>query len=645
MHTAIKIVMLKAGLSMLAMTAQSGYAQTDTLTAVRTAQLEELVIVGQRDDALPLLVRTLVAVTQTEIDRAPSPTINELLRTLPFIDLRQRGPMGVQADISVRGGNFDQTQILLNGVNFSDPQTGHYSLDIPIELSSISRIEILQGLSAPGAIGGALNITTGNKEKNTGNVCFSGGQHGYLNVVGNTTLGNEKWMSFLSASYRESKGYIPNTDFRNTNLYGYMEYSSKIGKWEAQFGYQDKPYGAHGFYSFTYPEQFEHTRTLLASLRWKKETDIFTFTTTAYHRTHVDRFELFRNQAPEWYAGHNYHQTAVAGGDFDMNFSTLLGQTSLSAGLRNEHIFSNVLGHLMDAPKPVPFEGNQLYTREANRAIFRAFISQLYEYRNVAFNAGVSFHYSNDFGGKFCLAGDIRYKLNRHLLFYVAANQALRLPTFTDLFYNTATHQANPELKPEETMLYEIGEKFVKNAWSLSSSIFYRQGKNIIDWVYTQGREKSQSQNYSVVNAGGGGISLQWNPALYHAKAIIRQAGVSYTYTLLNKENMQYTTSYVLDYLKHKLNVHIQHLLFSDQLKASWSFTFYDRAGAYVDNASGLTTSFKPFVLTDLRLSWDEAHFTVFAEAGNLFRTTYFDFGGLLQPKSWITAGILLKLY
>ena len=645
MHKLIKIGVLKVSLSIILMCPQCAYAQTDSLTITQMTDLDELLIVGQREDALPLLVRTLVALTRTEIERAPALTINELLRTLPSLDIRQRSPMGIQADISVRGGNFDQTQILLNGVNFSDPQTGHYSLDIPIELSSVTKIEILQGLSAPGAIGGALNIITGGGEKNTANFSFSGGQHAYLSVMGNTTQVSEKWTSFLSASYRESKGYIPNTDFRNTNLYSYIQHHSKIGKWEAQMGYQDKPYGAHGFYSFTYPEQFEHVRTLLGSLRWKKETVFFNFTATAYHRTHFDRFELFRNQAPEWYAGHNYHQTAVSGGEFGMSFNTLFGQTNLSAELRKEHIFSNVLGHAMNSPKPVPFEGDRLYTHEADRTVLRTLFSQLYEYQNIAVNAGLSFHYSNDFGGRFCLAGDVRYKLNRHLLVYMAANQSLRLPTFTDLFYNTATHQANPELKPEEAMVYEVGEKFAKNAWSVSSSVFFRQGKNIIDWVYTEGASKSQSQNYSVVNAAGGGISLQWNPALHNARAvIIRQLSVSYTYTLLNKENTQHTSSYVLDYLKHKVNINMQHLLFFNQLKASWNLTFYDRAGTYVDNISGLATDFRPFVLTDARLAWDATRFTVFAEANNLFCAAYFDYGGLLQPKCWITTGILLKL-
>ncbi len=644
MHKVVKIGVLCITMSILTQTTNKVHAQsTDTLTHSRVLELDEVVVTGERADGLPNVVRTLATVTRTEVERAPSLTINDLLRTLPSIDLRQRGPLGTQADLSVRGGNFDQTQILLNGVNFSDPQTGHYSLDIPIDLSSINKMEILQGLSAPGAIGGALNITTGNQPVNTANFLFSGGQHGYLNALGNATIGNEKWYSFISASYRQSTGYIDNTDFRNTNLYGFFKYLSDIGDWEAQVGFQDKPCGANGFYSFTYPDQFDYTRTLLGSLRWQKELQHFKLSAVTYHRTHFDRFELFRNEAPDWYAGHNYHQTQINGGEVNMIFRSILGKTTLSAELRNEHILSTVLGYPMDTPKPAPFEGDIQYTHETDRTLFRGLLSQGYEYLNFGINAGVSFHHSNDFENKFCFAGDVRYKINPYLIVYLAANQSLRLPTFTDLFYKSPTHEANPDLKPEEAVVYEIGSKMIKNGWTATTNIFYRQGKNIIDWVYTEGTNTSKSSNYSHVNAVGTELSCQWDPSKHNPNSIIQQIGVNYTFTKLDKENTPQTTSYALDYLNHKLNMNLEHLIFFHQLKASWNFTFYDRAGTYVDPVSGETTPFDAFSLVDIRLRWNETRYAIFAEVNNLFNVTYFDYGGLQQPKCWITAGVLLK--
>ncbi|MDR0368093.1 MAG: TonB-dependent receptor [Bacteroidales bacterium] len=606
-------------------------------------ELDEIVVIGQREDALPNVVRTLTAVTRTEVERAPSLSINDLLRTLPSIDLRQRGPLGVQADLSVRGGSFDQTQVLLNGVNFSDPQTGHYSLNIPIDLSSVSRMEILQGLSAPGAIGGALNIATGNQPLNTANLQFSGGQYGYLNALGNAVAGNEKCYSFLSASCQQSTGYINNTDFRKINLYNFTKYRSGIGDWEFQSGFQDKPCGANGFYSFKYPDQFDYTRTFLASLRWQKEIKNFKLSALAYHRMHYNRFELFRNEAPDWYTGHNYHQTQINGGETHLTYRSMIGQTTFSAELRNEQILSTVLGLPMDTPKYASFEGNVQYTNEANRILFRGLLSHGYEYGKFAVNAGASFHHNNDYGSKICFAGNAGYKITPFLFAYTAVNQSLRLPTFTDLYYKSATHEANPNLKPEEAVVYEVGSKLAKNAWTATANIFYRRGKNIIDWVYTEGASVSKSLNYSHINAAGAEVSCQWNPSKYNPESIVRQIGFNYTFTKLDKENAPQTTSYALDYLNHKLHLNLEHSAFFQKLKASWHFTLYDRAGSYVDPVSGQTAPFDPFALVDARLCWSEARYDIFTEVNNLFNVVYFDYGGLQQPKFWFTAGIALK--
>lgn len=74
------------------------------------------------------------------------------------------------------------------------------------------------------------------------------------------------------------------------------------------------------------------------------------------------------------------------------------------------------------------------------------------------------------------------------------------------------------------------------------------------------------------------------------------------------------------------------------KLRASWNFTFYDRAGTYVDNVSGAVTAFDPFALVDVHICWYEPRYEVFILANNLFNVEYFDYSGLQQPKCWITA-------
>ena len=79
---------------------------------------------------------------QAEIEQAAVNNLPDLLRYLQGTDLRTRGGEGVQSDLNILGGTFDQTMVMINGVNFTDPQTGHHSLNLPVEISQIERIEI-----------------------------------------------------------------------------------------------------------------------------------------------------------------------------------------------------------------------------------------------------------------------------------------------------------------------------------------------------------------------------------------------------------------------------------------------------------------------------------------------------------------------
>ena len=80
-----------------------------------------------------------------EIENAPVQTIEDLLEYAMNVDVRQRGGQGVQADISMRGGTFEQVLVMLNGIKLNDPQTGHHTMDLPVSLEQIERIEVITG--------------------------------------------------------------------------------------------------------------------------------------------------------------------------------------------------------------------------------------------------------------------------------------------------------------------------------------------------------------------------------------------------------------------------------------------------------------------------------------------------------------------
>ena len=115
----------------------------DTIEIKQQYDLDEIEVSAQRAPVLYSQVARVVSVIpREEIEYAPVSSIQDLLEYIAGVDVRQRGAEGVQADISIRGGTFDQTLILLNGVNITDPQTGHHNLNLPVILNQIERIRL-----------------------------------------------------------------------------------------------------------------------------------------------------------------------------------------------------------------------------------------------------------------------------------------------------------------------------------------------------------------------------------------------------------------------------------------------------------------------------------------------------------------------
>ncbi|NLZ73545.1 MAG: TonB-dependent receptor plug domain-containing protein, partial [Bacteroidales bacterium] len=104
-------------------------AQNRVDEQVNSYSLEEVEVIGTR---VPLtqqeMVRQVIILSQDEIQKINANSVNDLLKFIAPVDIRQRSAFGIQTDLSIRGGTFDQLTLLLNGININNPQTGHLNL-------------------------------------------------------------------------------------------------------------------------------------------------------------------------------------------------------------------------------------------------------------------------------------------------------------------------------------------------------------------------------------------------------------------------------------------------------------------------------------------------------------------------------------
>lgn len=628
-------------------------AQTDSLNVDMKLDLEEIQVSAQRAPVVFSQVARIVSViSRDEIEAAPVQSLQELLEYALNVDVRQRGVHGVQADISVRGGSFDQTLILLNGINLSDPQTGHHSLNLPVSLKNISRIEILEGPGAriygPNAFSGAVNIITGEDEGTGITADVMAGQDQYLdwNVSSRLQTGNLQQLVAFTAS--KSDGYTDNTDFKNKNVFYQGQLTTVPGKLDVQLGYTEKGFGANSFYTPKYPNQYEETKTTFASVKMETGKQLH-FTPSLYWRRHQDRFELFRDNPASWYKTHNYHLTDVFGSNLNAWFSSDWGKTAFGAEFRSENIWSNVLGENMPEPIAVPGEEGVYFTKSHSRTHISWFAEHSIYLNKFSFSAGAMANWISDlnFDWNIFPGVDLAWQATKHLKIYSSYNTSMRMPTYTDLYYNGPTNVGNPELKPERSQTIEAGVKFHSPALKGNLNGFYRKGKDLIDWVRVSEEVKWETRNLTEMNTYGIGTHWDLKPGKIASElSFIKRVSLNYSYIYQEKGDNEYLSSYVLDNLKHKADIGVHHSIWK-QFSANWQISWQDRNGSYTRFADGNFTTeeeYKPFWLVNLKLSYQLGDLELYSNISNLLDTEYHDFGNIPQPGRWIGLGASYKL-
>lgn len=604
-----------------------------------SSNLSEIEIIAQKSDIYTNKLRPIINLTQNDIKSLPVTSINELLDYIPGIDVRQRGTGGVQADLSLRAGTFDQVLILIDGMDITDPQTGHHNLDLPIDLASIESIEIMQGsIGSTGGSGfcGTINIITNKKQSKKARTAVSGGMYGSFNTALSGSYFIKDWSIGASVSHNQSTGYINNTDYNYTNLYLTSEYASKkLGEFKFRIGGQIKAFGSNAFYSTTYPDQFERTRTLLIGLDWSKRLGNFGIIINSNYRRHYDQFELFRDttNAPSWYTNPNYHLTDVSGISVKGVWYSSIGKSSIGINFKDEHIFSNVLGDSLAEAKPIPFIDNTVFNLGKNRYYIRYYAEQLFLIKNFSAAIGLSGFYHSQFGNHFDFGLNTSYSFTDASKLYLNVNSATRMPTFTDLYYKSATQVSNPNLQAEKSITAEIGGSVGIKWFNASINAYYRYGKDIIDWIQFEENGKWYSMNHTVIQAAGGDIILGAKYGKY-----LKNLQITYTFNFLSKNTDQYVSKYALDYLKHKVNVNADINIYKG-FGINLQYSYQNRNGSYY-LPNGSISQYPDSHLLDGRIYWEGMGVKIYAEATNILNQIYYDYGNIPQPGIWVKAGI-----
>jgi iron complex outermembrane receptor protein len=635
---------------------------TDSLYRGAALELDEVSVTASRAPlAESQQARMVTVLSREDIAQAPVQSINDLLKYVASVDVRQRGPVGAQTDVSIRGGNYEQITILLNGVNINDPQTGHNAFDFPCDIADIERIEVLEGPAAhiygTSSLLGAINIVTKQHDSSSLSAYAEGGSYGYAKMGARAKMNYLRWNHSFSGSYTRSDGYSRskngalNMDFNGGKAFyqgGYDDAYVNV-KWHA--GLSTKGYGSNTFYSNYSDEQYERTLKTYTAIQAENKRGIFRFHPIIYWNRNMDRFELFRNN-PEAYP-FNYHRTDVFGVNLNGYLDWKAGRTAFGAEMREEDLVSGNLGEKLTRIHHI-HGTDRNYTNGINRTNVQFILEHNILLRNFTLSMGITAVKNSwsEMNMRVYPAVEACYRLNENWKVYASYNSSLRMPSVTELYYNSKGYNANRNLKPEELSALEFGTKYNSNPVQASANVFFNHYTNLIDWIIDEKADSAvlTTTNFGKINAIGVEANININfSELLPNQHFLKKLTLQYAY--LNQEQKQYdgiTSRYVLEYLRHKLVASLQTNLWKS-LHLGVNYRFQKRNGNYVigyDEATktNLLKKYSPYSVVDARLSWNRPNYSIYIEGNNILSHRYVDFGRLQQPGFWFIAGAKINI-
>jgi hypothetical protein len=516
-----------------------------------SAPLEEITVVDRR-----------VANTRPAGTYASAAT---LLRFDPATELQSRGLPEGQADVTVRGGLFENTGFKLGAVTVIDPQTGHYAAELPIDPALLSAPEVrtgidnsLSGFNSNVATvaytlprirkGGSLLLGVGSDDLNYQSARFA------LLAAGDdrSELGLQ-----LAASKSEGDGSVDNGDHQFERFNAQLQRATDDSQSDLLLAYQDKFYGWPGAYTgfATLPET-DRTKTTLLLANHRKTTAIGWWEASGFYRELDDDYDFDRRTQESGEPGSFEHETRVYGaglqglsmrGGWDWHYAVqftsdeLVRSTDLTEGrfTSRDYLALSVVPAIELAG-----DGN----------------------RSVTLRAGASVDISNRDDNEILpvlgltISADSSGSSRFLSLDYAATSQ---VPGYTALNSRpSGLFGGNPDLGRERADQLSLSLGTESSDWHATATAFYRKDDDLVDWTYQSGAPFARQANSVDIDVFG----VQF---LYGRSWEAVDLVAAYSYLDKDEDYLSATVDasyYALNFARHRATLALR-IRFSERLE------------------------------------------------------------------------------
>jgi len=622
--------------------------------------------------------KNVSVITQSDIQAMPIQSVDELLRSLPGVNINARAGFGVQADVGVRGSTFSQVLFLLDNTPLNDPLTAHFNTNIPVALSEIAQVELIRGPASTSfgadAVGGVVHIKTkafmmkevkaSDDYQSRTSLDISAGQND-LRIL-DATAGIAKKNVRFSTSFRTATSdgeQMTNPGFQegvssqeNYNSYfDMMNLSAALSvnfaenwSWYVRSGIENRDFDARYFYTRSiYDESVEQIDTKWALSALTYELGNHRSEINASYRDVNDVFDFNSDISPA-----NVHNTDLlflnASHQYTLNSEQL---TSVTPSLNYMRIM--VGGQMLDKKIESTDRGDHENTSwgvygihtmnyDFGLSVTSSLRLQFNPISDLSFLPQISAAY--DFG---------------NVVMRTSVGRAIREGDFTERYISheipnltPGRNVGNPDLMPEESTTYDFGIDWTPtNDLMISPTVFYRSSKNLIDYAVVNSNDIDNADNLqaneeyfyasNISESDVFGIEFlsAFNHKLSQSSMLRTEAGYTYIKTTSDQNTV---SRYIANYPSHQVSLELSLNAGNFSVESLSEFNVRSKQANALINANIPDQYF----LTNLKLAYKPfgQSFHVYAEVMNLTDTQYQEILGAQMPGRWVLGGVKYSL-
>ena len=475
-----------------------------------------------------------------------------LLKDVPGLSLRDQGSGSPQTDLSIRGGPFNSSGLLLNGLTLRNAQTEHWHADVPAPEVWFGAPSVLTGLdrfrTAPGHPSGSVSLELAPMTEDLRSLTAGAGNKGLLfgnalatetaPLAGGGTAGASGFLSFDRSA--QTDGYSDN-DLLRTTAGGRLGALGERLQGDLVTAYSWREFGARGFYgtSPVYPAEERVQDALVAGSLKRVDDPLNPARVTAAWRRTEDTYWLDRHD-------HAFYENEHTTDFFALHSDTRRTfSETFSVDLRGDGDLETI-----DSPSL----GD--HTRSHGSLAVLPNLSA----GPLTFTLGGSLDVFSDDTPAWLPAAGVEWALTDAHSLFLSYTEAVRQPSYTELNYESPSSLGNAGLDRQQTRTTEFGWKGQADLFTWKTTVFYEEGENIVDWIRAAPGSRWTSVNLDEIQTWG--LAADGRAAL----TADTEFGLDVLTLAKTCDTDLYASRYALDYPDVSTGASLRHRLTRDLL-------------------------------------------------------------------------------